>query len=480
MLITTYAEAVAFLDARAGSGIKLGLERVADLLDLMGNPQAEYPIIHVAGTNGKTTAARMISDILGAHGLRVGTYTSPHLNRVEERFTLAGRPLAEDEFTGAVADVAPFVTIYEERAGESVTYFELTTVIALAAFAAAAVDVAVLEVGLGGRWDATNVVEASVSVITGIAMDHMEMLGDTLPAIAAEKAAILKSGGLLVTGELPAAAEGSVTAQVAETGSRWIRYGTDYRMASIDQAVGGWLVDLEGVFGEYPAIYLPLHGRHQAFHLLTAVVAAEALFQRALDRDALLIAAEGVTSPGRLEIVKRKPLVLLDGAHNAEGLAGLARALGDEFPPGPWTLVVGMRGDRNPEELLEPLAGLVGSVYATAPEDEAAIASGAIAAAARKVFGEGVAVSEVGDVPTALSTAIESAGADGRVVVAGSLYVVGEARAVLLPRGMALPSGVHVRIEAEVDEGDEPDDPDDFYDDVEDDPDHDDYGSDLL
>ena len=230
--------AVAFLDRRIGHGIRPGLERVSGLLDYLANPHDAFPIIHVAGTNGKTTASRLASDLLGAHGLRVGTFVSPHLHRVEDRFLLSGQPIDEQAFTEAVRDIAWFVEEYEARSGHGITYFELTAALAFSIFAEAAVDVAVVEVGLGGRLDATNVADAAVSVLTGVAMDHMSYLGDSIAEIAREKAAILKTGGRLVTGPLPAAAEGPVTAAVADTGSRWFRFGDDFRVGDAVQAVG--------------------------------------------------------------------------------------------------------------------------------------------------------------------------------------------------------------------------------------------------
>jgi len=221
--IATRDEAVAFLDARIGQGVKPGLDRIIGLLELMGDPHLAFSTIHVAGTNGKTTVTRLIADILGAHGYRTGTFISPHLHRVEERISIDGEQLTGEAFAGAVADIAWFVEEYERRSGSGVTYFELTAALALSSFAASAIDVAVLEVGLGGRLDATNAVASDVAVVTGIAMDHVEYLGETIAEIAAEKAAIIDQDGTVVTGPLPPAAEGAVTARVAETKARWFR-----------------------------------------------------------------------------------------------------------------------------------------------------------------------------------------------------------------------------------------------------------------
>ena len=229
-----YEAAVGFLDRRIGEGIRPGLSRIERLLDLMGNPHRAYPVIHVAGTNGKTTAVRMISDILGAHGLFTGTFTSPHLHRVEDRYAVGGTSFGRTHLARAVEDVAPFVVMQEEQNDESPTYFELTAAVGLNAFAVDAVDVAVVEVGLGGRLDATNVVQADVSVITGIAMDHMSYLGNTQREIAAEKAAILKDGGTLVTGPMSEEALKSVEERVDATGADWHRSG-DFEVVAAER-----------------------------------------------------------------------------------------------------------------------------------------------------------------------------------------------------------------------------------------------------
>jgi dihydrofolate synthase/folylpolyglutamate synthase len=268
-----------------------------------------------------------------------------------------------------------------------------------------------------------------VSVITGIAMDHESYLGSSLGAIAAEKAGIVDPGGVLVTGPLPAAAEGSITARVAEMEASWIRRGDHYDVSKAAQAVGGWLVDVDGVHGRYPGLQLRMHGRHQTDHLATAIVAVEALFGRALDADAVREAVSAAESPGRIEVVHRGPLVIVDGAHNEEGIDGLAAALLEEFPDSRRILVVGFRGERDPAKLLTPLLGVVDEVIATAPDDDDAIEAGEIARAARQVFGEDTVVEAVTPVTQALTEALHRVSETEAVVVTGSLYVVGEARA---------------------------------------------------
>ncbi|MDK1291469.1 MAG: folylpolyglutamate synthase/dihydrofolate synthase family protein [Actinomycetota bacterium] len=445
-------QAEAFLNARIGHGIKPGLSRITGLLEFMGNPQTTYPSIHIAGTNGKTTVSRMVQQILGAHGLATGGFTSPHLHTVEERFTLHGVTLDSTDFTDAVADIAWFVTAYEREADTSVTYFEVTAALAFSIFSTATVDVAVVEVGLGGRLDATNVIDSTVAVITGIDIDHIEFLGPTKAHIAAEKVGILGAGGLLVTGPVEGDVADVIGAKVAETASSWIRSGSDFTVTDAVVAVGGWHVSIDGVFGEYEELYLPMHGRHQVDHLATAVAACEMFLGRDLDQDSIATAVESMNSPGRLEIVNRRPLIMIDGAHNIQGFLGLAETLANEFPAIEWRLVLGMRGERDVGDLVSPLRGLIGKVFATAPADAAAIAPQEVAEAA----GESLQVEAVvfADPAEAVDAAQREAGADGGVVVAGSLYLVGEVRTRYVTVGDR--SGeAHLRFEAERDDGDD-------------------------
>jgi dihydrofolate synthase/folylpolyglutamate synthase len=454
-IIRTRDEAEAFLDDRIGQGVKPGLERISGLLDFMGDPQDAYPTIHIAGTNGKTTLSRMVQQILGAHGLATAGFTSPHLDTVEERFTLHGVTIDSRDFADAVADMAWFVEAYEQQTGTSTTYFEVTAALAFSIFATAAVDVAVIEVGLGGRLDATNVLDAAISVITGVDIDHTEFLGSTIDEIATEKAAIVGDGGTLVTGVLSMDAETAISRRIAATGANWIRIDHDFSVVDADVAVGGWRCSIDGVFGRYEDLYLPIHGLHQVDHLGTAIATSEMFLGRELDHDALASAVGSISAPGRLEVVGRQPLVIVDGAHNMQGFRGLAETLVTEFPSMEWQLVLGVRGERDVAELVEPLRGLVGRVFATAPEDPAAISADLVADAA----GESLSVpaTTFPSVLEALSHATESAGAEGGVVVAGSLYLIGEVRGEF--EGLGDRSrDAHVRIEAERDFDQEPED----------------------
>ncbi|MCP4303490.1 MAG: dihydrofolate synthase [bacterium] len=443
-----YEAAVAFLDRRIGDGIRPGLERIEHLMGLMGDPHRAYPVIHVAGTNGKTTVVRMIADILGAHGLFTGAFTSPHLHRVEDRYSTGGASYGPTHLARAVEDIAPFVVMQEEQFDESPTYFELTAAVGFAAFAVDAVDVAVVEVGLGGRYDATNIVQADVSVITGIAFDHMSYLGDTQREIAAEKAAIVKQGGRLVTGPMSAEALESVAERIDETGASWHRAGSEFEVVSTDRDERGWVVTVQGMHGRYEDLVLGIHGRHQTVHLGTAIAACEALLGRALDDAAVREAAATVRSPGRLEVGGLAPTILIDGAHNEEGFHGLVTAIDEEFDEDSWVLVIGVRGDRDIGALVSSLDGKVSHIVATQADDHMAVAADKVAeAAAASLHAPAEAVVPVAE---AIEHAIAMAKGDTGVVVAGSLYVIGEARHALSLDNSASP--VHRRFEAEIPE----------------------------
>ncbi len=446
-VIEDRSQAESFLDSRIGSGVQPGLERIQGLLAFMGDPHTEYPVIHIAGTNGKTTVSRMVQQILGSHGLATGSFTSPHLDTVEERFNLHGVQVDSRDFTDAVADIAWFVVGYETENDTTVTYFEVTAALAFSLFSTAAVDVAVVEVGLGGRLDATNVLDADVSVVTSIDIDHVEFLGDTLKEIATEKAAIVKDGGTVVTGDLPPEAIEAVSQRASETGANWIRFGSDFGVTDAVVAVGGWQCSINGVHGEYEDLFLRIHGRHQVDNLAVAIATCEMFLGRSLDQDVLAFAIASITSPGRLEVVRRRPLVLVDGAHNEQGFRGLGAAIGDEFPPMKWHLVLGVRGERVISDLLSPMDGQIAHVYAAAPDDAQAIDPASIAVDASNALGVTSTVHD--SVTSALAEAVSAAGPEGGVVVAGSLYVAGEARAsfdVSTDRS----GEAHVRIDAEV------------------------------
>ena len=426
----TYDEAVAYLDYHAGRGIRPGLAQIQGLLELMGNPHLTYPVVHVTGSKGKSSTAQMISMLAVAHGLSVGTYTSPHLERVDERLAYNGVAATAGEFAQAVADTQAFDVLVDDDPERRLTYFEFVTAVGLAWFAERAVDLGVIEVGLGGRLDATNVVQSQVAVVASIALEHTRYLGDTLHEIATEKAAILKPGGSLVTGDLPPEATAVMEARAAELGTPYLVNGRDFRLGEEIRAVGGWDISIDGVYEQYDEIHVPIHGRHQLHNAAVAVAATEELLGRALDAEAVQEGFANLTMPGRIEVVARRPLVVLDGAHTPESMAAGAAALDEEFPPFLWKVVFGALGDKKLEELIGALDSITGEIFAVTAPSHRGIPAADVAAAARAAMPDRE-VHESGSVADGVRAALAAAGEDGAVLVTGSMYVVGEARSLL-------------------------------------------------
>jgi dihydrofolate synthase/folylpolyglutamate synthase len=424
-----YDESIQYLDAHIGQGVKPGLERIANLLEAMGSPHTGYPILHVAGTNGKTSTSRMATALLLGHGLATGTYISPHLERVEERLSINSRYATQEEFALAVSDVAVFADLLVERGSEPSTYFELTTAAAFAFFADQAVNAAVLEVGLGGRLDATNVVDADVCVVTGIGVEHTEFLGEDLATIAGEKLGIVGPSSILVTGELPTEALDVANQTAREMGVHHRAYGKDFGVASAERGIRGWQVSIDGAEDTYDDIFLPVHGRHQLHNLAVAVAATEALLGRRLDSDAVRESMLTLTLPGRMEPVGTSPLVLIDGAHNADGIATLVASIEDEYPNARWQIVVGILGDKNVDAMISSLSGIAEGFVVVAPGSDRALPPAQLAEKISAGFGGSVLVAD--EVEHGLDMAQAEAGAEGHVLVTGSLYLVGEARTYL-------------------------------------------------
>ncbi|HEX3621665.1 MAG TPA: Mur ligase family protein [Acidimicrobiales bacterium] len=400
------------------------LDRVSQLMDLMGDPQRSYPVIHITGTNGKGSVARMVTALLAARGLNVGTYTSPHLERLNERMAWSGEPIADDalaEVIGAVAELEPMLE-------SPPTYFEILTAAAFRWFADIAVDVAVVEVGLGGRWDATNVADGQVAVVTNVALDHAETIGPALTDIATEKSGIVKPGATLVVAETdPELLAIFRAAGAAET---WIR-GSDFRCGANRLAHDGRLVDLSTPGATYDDVYLPVHGSFQGDNAAVALAAAEAFFGAPLAQEVVAEAFAGLRLPGRLEVVSRHPLCVLDGAHNPAGAVAATAALQETFGPAMRgrILVIGLLEGRDPDEMLRSFdAAGARLVVACPPPSPRALAAATVAEAARAL---GVATEEATSVSEAIATALALAGPEELVHVTGSLYVVGAARAAL-------------------------------------------------
>jgi dihydrofolate synthase/folylpolyglutamate synthase len=414
------------------------LERVQDLLDVLGSPQSAYPVMLVAGTNGKTSTARMADAVLRELGLRVGRYTSPHLERVTERISLDGDPLRDEQFVDAFTEIEPFLELVDARHEHPLSYFETLTALAYAVFADAPVDVAVVEVGMGGTWDATNVVDAAVAVVTPVGLDHQAYLGDTIDLIAAEKAGIVKAGGFVVLARQEPAAAEVLLRRVAEVGATVAREGLEFGVVSRALAVGGQLLELRGLAGTYPDVLLPLLGPHQATNAAVALAAVEALLgggSESLDPDAVRAGFGAARSPGRLEVVRRGPTVLLDAAHNPAGARALADALATDFSFVRLIAVIGVLDDKDARGLLESLEPVVDHVVTTQSSSPRALDADALAALAAEVFGAD-RVSVAPRLPDALDEAIGLAEEDGAhggagVLVTGSVVTVGEARTLL-------------------------------------------------
>ncbi|MEU3945531.1 folylpolyglutamate synthase/dihydrofolate synthase family protein [Streptomyces sp. NPDC029526] len=417
------------------------VDRIAALMDVLGEPQRAYPSIHITGTNGKTSTARMVEALFGAFELRTGRYTSPHVQSVTERISLDGAPISAERFVETYRDIAPYVEMTDARQEYRLSFFEVLTGMAYAAFADAPVDVAVVEVGMGGTWDATNVIDADVAVVTPIDLDHTDRLGGTPAEIAGEKAGIIKPGATVIMAQQPVDAAQVLLKKAVEADATVAREGLEFGVVSRQIAVGGQLLTLRGLGGEYPEVYLPLHGAHQAHNAAVALAAVEAFFgvgaQRAepLDLDTVRKAFAAVASPGRLEVVRRSPTVVLDAAHNPAGARAAAAAVGEAFQFTRLIGVVGASGDKNVRGLLEAFEPVFAEVVVTQNSTHRAMDADALAAVAVEVFGEDRVQVEP-RLPDALESAItlaeeEGEFAGGGVLVTGSVITVGEARLLL-------------------------------------------------
>lgn len=400
------------------------LDRVRQMLALMGDPQQAYPVIHITGTNGKGSTARMVTSLLVARGLSVGTYTSPHLQRLNERMAWNGRPVADEDLAAGLSAVAALEPLLDGRP----THFEILTAAALGWFADIAVDVAVVEVGLGGRWDATNVVDGQVALVTNVSLDHAETIGPTLVDIAREKAGIVKAGSTLVLGETDPELAG-IFAQ-APAGEILLRH-RDFGLTANALALGGRAVDLFTPRAAYPGLFVPAHGAFQGDNAAVAVAATEAFFGAAAPPGVVEAGLRSAQLPGRLEVVGREPLVVLDGAHNPAGARAAAAAVDEAFGAvASRVLVVGMLQGRDPLEMLRAMnAGAARLVIACPPPSPRALPPEEVEAAAAAL---GCAARVVPAVGTAVDLALAAAGPADLVLVTGSLYVVGEARSALM------------------------------------------------
>jgi dihydrofolate synthase/folylpolyglutamate synthase len=420
------AEAMAYLDAHAsydttGRVESPTIDRIQRLMDVMGEPQRSYPVIHITGTNGKGSTTQMITRLLMAHGLTVGTYTSPHLERLNERISRNTEPISDEDLAEQIGAIAELELV----AGVRPSFFEIVTACAFRWFADVAIDVAVVEVGMLGRWDATNVVDAQVAVITNVAMDHNEYAGPAKADIAREKSGIVKQSSAVVIGETDPEL---VEIFGAAGGATNLVRGDDFDVLENQLALGGRLVDLRTPTTVYTELFLPLHGRHQADNAAVALTAVEAFFAAPLADDVVREGLAQARMPGRFEVLAHQPLVIVDGAHNPAGADVASQVFFEDFQPaGMSYLVVGCLKTRDVRELLAALRVDEFDVVltCTAPSPRG-LDSSVVAAAATELGCDEVIVCSTPE--QAVERALRLAGGDDAVLIAGSLYVVGAAR----------------------------------------------------
>jgi folylpolyglutamate synthase/dihydropteroate synthase len=405
------------LARRPEHSINPSLDRIADLVSLLGDPQRSYPVVHITGTNGKTSTARMTQTLLRARGLRTGLFTSPHLVSIRERICIDGEPLTAERFVEVYREIEPYLDLVDSRHSVQLSFFEVLTGMAFAAFADAPVDVAVVEVGMGGTWDNTNVADGAVAVVTPISIDHAQWLGDTVAAIAADKAGIIKPGAVAVIGQQPVEAASELLRRAAQVGASVAREGIEFGVLARELAVGGQRVSIKGLLGEYHDLFLPLFGEHQAGNAACALAAVEA-FSGAqgspgamaddepadeaaaaaaarhrdggtvpLDADLVAGAFAMMASPGRLEIVRRSPLVLIDSAHNPGGMAATAAAISESFGPAEVIAVLAVSADKDVAGILDELEPAAAAVVATRNSSDRSMEPQELAELARATFG---------------------------------------------------------------------------------------------
>ncbi|MEV0619008.1 folylpolyglutamate synthase/dihydrofolate synthase family protein [Nonomuraea sp. NPDC050404] len=412
------------------------LDRIAALLDLLGSPQRAYPVIHIAGTNGKTSTARLTEALLRERNLRVGRFTSPHLVSMRERITVDGEPLSEERFAEVYEEVIPYVDLTDTQ-GRRIQFFELLTAMAFAAFADTPVDVAVVEAGMGGSWDATNVADGTVSVITPISLDHTDRLGPDIPSIAAEKAGIIKPGATAIFAQQELAAAEVLMRRAAESDVVVAREGLEFGVLSREVAIGGQLLTVRGLKGVYEEVYLPLYGAHQASNAACALAAVEALTggEEPLDVELVRQAFAQASSPGRMEVVRRTPTVVIDAAHNPGGMRATLEGLHEAFDFAKVIGVVGVMRDKDVVALLELLEPILEEIVVTQNSSPRCMPAGELAALAEPLFGE-ERVHVVERLDDAIDRAIGMADAEGEfsgtgVLITGSVVTAGDARLLL-------------------------------------------------
>ena len=417
--------------------IERSLDRILAMCDALGSPQLSYPTIHIAGTNGKTTTARMIDSLCRELGYRTGRFTSPHLESFLERISINGLPIPAEGMIATYNDIALYLDLVDSRQPHPVSFFEAMTALAFVAFAEFPVDVAIIEAGMGGEWDATNVVQSQVSVITPIGLDHQEYLGETIEEIALTKSGIIKPQSHVVMAAQPVEAAKVLTARVLERAAIAYRQGIEFSVAKRDLAVGGQLVSINGIFGAYNEIFIPLYGAHQATNAAVALAAVEAFAGVKIDDEVVLRAFGSVDSPGRMEILYRDPTVIVDAAHNPHGAHALADTLATEFDFESIFGVLAILGDKDVSGVLHELEPVIDRLVVTQSTSDRALPTEQLYNLAVGIFGEDRVYKE-GDLRSAITYAMEqctlinqvSAGISA-VVITGSVVTAGGARAIV-------------------------------------------------
>ncbi len=471
------------LSRRPEHTIEPSLDRIEALTALLGDPQRAYPVIHITGTNGKTSTARMIDTLLRGRGLRTGLFTSPHLSSIRERISVDGEPLSAERFADAYDEVLPYLALVDESQPAALSFFEVLTAMAFAVFADAPVDVAVIEVGVGGTWDCTNVADGAVAVVTPISLDHERYLGNSVISIAGEKAGIIKPGAVAVLAQQPVDAAEVLLRRAVEVGATVAREGLEFGVTSRELAVGGQLLGIQGLLGQYDDLFLPLFGAHQASNAACALAAVEAFAgappteqdgeagagreglpeavkgegeagggshaggsggvvpprQTQLDSDLVRSAFATMSSPGRLEVVRRSPAVIVDAAHNPAGMAATVAALGEAFAFSDLITILAVSEDKDVPAILDELEPLVSELVVTSNSSPRSADPGKLAEMATAVFGPDRvrAVPRLDDaieIGVALADEADARGAapgTALVLITGSVITAGDARLLL-------------------------------------------------
>ena len=462
------------LARRPEHSIEPTLDRIRALTELLGDPQRAYPVIHITGTNGKTSSARMIETLLRARGLRTGLFTSPHLSSIRERICVDGEALSAERFADAYDELVPYLDLVDASQPVRLSFFEVLTAMAFAVFADAPVDVAVIEVGVGGTWDCTNVADGAVAVVTPISIDHTRYLGSTIPAIATDKAGIIKPGSVAVLAQQQLEAAEVLLRRIAEVGATVAREGLEFGVTSRELAIGGQLLGVQGLLGSYEELFLPLFGAYQASNAACALAAVEAFAGAAaasgaspdggaspdagagqaggaradgepgaLDDDLVRQAFSEMSSPGRLEVVRRSPLVIVDSAHNPAGMAATVAALSEAFTVSGLVAVIAISEDKDVPGILDELEPVAARLIVTGNSSARSMEPGKLADLAASVFGPD-RVTEAARLDDAIEIAVrltdewdagEARGAglpgSAAVLVTGSVVTAGDARRLL-------------------------------------------------